>query len=301
MNTVIKIYSCVLYHLFNTYLILSGREHIPWGCNTATETSVRRSVVHSWGSKQSVNTWYTFSWMCIPMLPWKRGFAGLYNSFESMSVLDILFRSLSLHYYYPCIIHLHYSLVSQVETVWGFIFHFCQFCCVWKAVFPFSLTYNIILWERDEDRVSLAILVFTPKASTSQKWKMPSFLEETQFISQNRNTNEAKPTASNTPCICELPSSITSRAQASKNDRSWCHKGGVSLLQRQINSSRSNKYIFLNPNSYRSGKIKPKVTTAQKNCIENISSFKTLQKMLLADSSGPSLTTCSLFWSKIWV
>lgn len=58
MNTVIKIYSCELYHLFNTYLILSGREYIPWGCNTATETSVRRSVVHSWGSKQSVNTWY---------------------------------------------------------------------------------------------------------------------------------------------------------------------------------------------------------------------------------------------------
>lgn len=156
MNMAIKIHSCKLYNLFNTYLILSGREHIPSGCNTATETSVRKNVVHGWGSEQSVNIWYVFSWTCIPMLPWKREFAGLYSNFESISYSDILFRSLFLTIY-TCII---ISLVSQAETIWGFIFCFCKFCCLWKAVFPLSLIYNIILWERDEDRESLAILVF---------------------------------------------------------------------------------------------------------------------------------------------
>lgn len=147
------------------------------------ETSVRKSVVHSWGSEQSVNTWYMFSWTHILVLPWKKGFAVLYNNFESMSYSGILFRTLSLTIY-TCII---ISLLSQAETVWGFIFCFCQFCCVSKIVFPFSLTHNVISWEGDDDRKSLVILVFYSNSQhTSLKWKRLNHLEETQFISQNK-------------------------------------------------------------------------------------------------------------------
>lgn len=65
------------------------------------ETSVRKSVVHSRGSEQSVNTWYTFSWTCIPALPWKKGFAGFYNNFESMpysGIQNLILDYMYLHY-----------------------------------------------------------------------------------------------------------------------------------------------------------------------------------------------------------
>lgn len=75
------------------------------------------------------------------------GFAGLYNNFECMSYSDILFRSLSLTIY-TCIM---ICLVSQAETVWVFIFCFCWFT-VFESYISF-LTHNVILWDRDEDRV----------------------------------------------------------------------------------------------------------------------------------------------------
>lgn len=155
----------------------------------------------------------------------KGGLQDFYNNFESISHSDILLRSLSLTIH-PCII---ISLASQAETVWGFIFCFCKFRCVLKVVFPLSIIYNIILWERDEDRESLAILVFYANSQhTSEVIDSKSSWGDCSSAKTNWNTNEAKLTASATTYISvNSPASLPSPASLQENKPQMTEAGVI--------------------------------------------------------------------------